>query len=110
MPQSLRSTQDDNYTAWANELPILPFLRVRGSFAGLDFVEAIAELFPVDYLVEFNQRVSAVIELSKAGLPIEKSSVHHLKSFANDMKNRNLIANELNISNVQQIALNFVNF
>jgi len=89
-----------NYTAWANELPILPFLRVRGRFAGLDFCEAIAELFPVDYLVEFNQRVSAVIELSKAGLPIEKSSVHHLKSFAN----------ELNISNVQQIALNFVNF
>jgi hypothetical protein len=36
--------------------------------------------------------------------------VHHLKSFANDMRNRNLIVNELNISNVQRIARNFVNF
>jgi len=55
------------------------------------------ELFPIYYFVEFNKRVTAVIELFKTCLPVKKSCVHHLQSFASFMKNRNLIVNELNI-------------
>ena len=69
-----------------------------------------AELFPIDYLVEFYQRVAAVVELFKTGLPVEKSCVYHMQSFVSDMKNRNLFVNELNISSVRTIARNFVNF
>ncbi len=54
-------------------------------------------LFLYLFLVEFNKRVTAVIELFKTCLPVKKSSVHHLQSFASFMKNRNLIVNELNI-------------
>jgi small-conductance mechanosensitive channel len=36
--------------------------------------------------------------------------VYHLQSFVSDMKNRNLIVNELNITYVQLFAHNFVDF
>jgi len=68
------------------------------------------ELFPIHYFVEFNKWIAVVIKLFKTCLPIEKPCLHHVQSSINDLKNCNLLVNELNISNVQQIAPNLSNF
>ena len=59
---------------------------IRFSFFVPYGFKRIAELIPIYYFVEFNKRVTAVIELFKTCLPIKKSSVYHLQSFVSDMK------------------------
>ena len=63
-----------------------------------------AKLLPIDYFVKLDKWVAAVVELFKTVLPVEKSCLHHNQSFDDGMNNRNLIVNELIITNVRKIA------
>ena len=67
-------------------------------------LKSFAKLLPVDYFVQFNQRVAAVVELFKTSLPVKKSCLHHDQSFDDELNNRNLIVPELILTNVQKIA------
>ena len=69
-------------------------------FSFSNSLQRFAKLLPVDYPVELNERVTAIVELLESCLPVEKSSLNHLQSFAYEMKNRNSIVKELNISSV----------
>ena len=67
-------------------------------------LKSLAKLLPVDYLVQFNQRVAAVVKLFQTSLPIKKSCWHHNQSFDGELNHPNLIVNELILTNMQKIA------
>ena len=51
-------------------------------------LKGLAKPLPVDYLVKFNQRISAVVELFKTSLPAKKSWWHRDQSFDDELNNR----------------------
>ena len=66
--------------------------------------QSLAKLPPVDYLVKFNSRVAAVVELFKNSLPVKKSCWHQDQSVDDELNHPNLIVNGLILTDGQKIA------
>ena len=66
--------------------------------------QSLAKLPPVDYLVKFNSRVAAVVELFKNRLPVKKSCWLQDLSLDDKLNHPNLIVNGLILTDGQKIA------
>ena len=66
--------------------------------------QSLAKLLLVDYLVKFNYRVAAVVELFKTSLPVKKSCWPQDQSLDDELNHPNLIVNGLILTNGKKIA------
>ncbi|MAT79059.1 hypothetical protein CMK14_28510 [Candidatus Poribacteria bacterium] len=66
--------------------------------------QSLAKLLLVDYLVKFNYRVAAVVELFKTSRPVTKFCWPQNQFVDDELNHPNLIVNGLILTNGQKIA------